>query len=83
MIKKPEKKKGDYPKADYYGNLDEAKSLGYNQACDDWEAYLKQATEPERIANILDKYRCEQCYGIPDSQLKLMSQAISKAIRGE
>jgi len=48
-MKKPEKKKGDYSKADYYGNLDEAKHLGYNQACDEWEEYLRELNKDKKL----------------------------------
>jgi len=76
-MKRPEKK--DL----YYGGLPSHRSkidkefisLGYNQACDDWEKHLPSEEEIEKIIRF-------QCFEIGDISRRL-AKAIHKRIRGE
>lgn len=79
-MKRPEKKKtstkDSFDSEDYQVPIEvEAYNQGYNQACDDWEKFLPNEEEIEKIirnvSSELNDYAC------------LLSREISKRLRGK
>ena len=61
----------------------EGESLGYNQACDDWNAWLPSIIEIKDILNTT----CQECKqnkeGWCQYTCSILAKAISKRIKGE